>query len=131
MLTIAMQSKSKMEKYKKDFFNTICCLVGLEIGDSPTTNINDMHQRCMTIYGKLLESNGAALLANTIGIFVHLPGTTFPKDIYTEFHYQGIQLGDQKCIQGSKSCDIRGRNFCPHERKNRLGNVPRHEKDSK
>ena len=25
MLTVATQSKSKMEKYKKDFFNTICC----------------------------------------------------------------------------------------------------------
>ena len=36
----------------------------------------------MTNYGKLLESNGAALLANTIGIFAHLPGTTFPKDVY-------------------------------------------------
>lgn len=82
MLTVATQSKSKMEKYKKDFFNTVCCLVGLEIGDSPTTNLNDIYQKCMTIYGKLLESNGAALLANTIGIFVHLPGTTFPKDIY-------------------------------------------------
>ena len=28
MLTVATQSKSKMEKYKKDFFNTVCCLVG-------------------------------------------------------------------------------------------------------
>lgn len=82
MLTVATQSNSKMEKYKKDFFNTIYCLVGLEIGDSPTTNINDIYQRYMTIYGKLLESNGAALLANTVGIFVHLPGTTFPKDVY-------------------------------------------------
>ena len=82
MLTVANQSKSKMEKYKKDFFNTVCCLVGLEIGDTPTTNLNDLYQKCMTIYGKLLESNGAALLANTIGIFVHLPGGAFPPNVY-------------------------------------------------
>ena len=107
MLTVATQSKSKMEKYKKDFFNTVCCLVGFEIGDSPTTNSNDIYQRCMTIYGKLLKSNGAALLADTIGIFVHLPGTTIPKDVY------------------------QGRKFYPHEGENLLGNVPRHEKDSK
>ena len=81
MLTAALQSKSKMEKYKKDFFNTVCCLVGLEVGDSPTTHLNDIYQRCMTIYSKLLENNGAALLANTIGIFVHLPGGAFPSDI--------------------------------------------------
>jgi hypothetical protein len=37
MLIAALQSKSKMEKYKKDWFNTVCCLVGLEVGDSPTT----------------------------------------------------------------------------------------------
>ena len=59
MLTVATQSKSKMEKYKKDFLNTVCCLVGLEIGDSPTTNLNDIYQKCMTLYGKLPESNGA------------------------------------------------------------------------
>ena len=29
MLTVATQSKSKMEKYKKDFVNTVCCLVSL------------------------------------------------------------------------------------------------------
>jgi hypothetical protein len=81
MLTAALQSKSKMEKYKKDFFNSVCCLVGLEVGDTPTTNLNDIYQRCMTIYSKLLENNGTALLANTIGIFVHLPGGAFPSDI--------------------------------------------------
>ena len=42
MLTAALQSKSKMEKYKKDFFNTVCCLVGSEVGDSPTIYINDV-----------------------------------------------------------------------------------------
>ena len=82
MYAVANQSKSKMQKYKKDFFNTVCCLVGLEIGDSPTTSLNDIYQKCMTIYGKLLESNGAALLANTIGIFVHLPAEAFPKNVY-------------------------------------------------
>ena len=82
MLSVASQSKSKMEKYKKDFFNTVCCLMGLEIGDTPTTNLNDLYQKCMTIYGKLLEGNGAALLSNTIGIFVHLPGGVFPQNVY-------------------------------------------------
>jgi hypothetical protein len=81
MLTAALQSKSKIDKYKKDWFCTVYCLVGLAVGDSPTTHLNDMYQRCMTIYNKLLETNGAALLANTIGIFVHLPGGAFPSDI--------------------------------------------------
>lgn len=82
MLNVAGQSKSKMEKYKKDFFSVVCVLVGLEISDSPTTNLNDLYQRAMSIYSKLLENNGAALLANTIGIFVHLPAGAFPKEIY-------------------------------------------------
>jgi hypothetical protein len=89
MLTAALQSKSKIDKYKKDWFSTVYCLVGLAVGDSPTTHLNDMFQRCMTIYNKLLETNGAALLANTIGIFVHSSPVTFfsfcsvflPKDL--------------------------------------------------
>lgn len=75
-------SKSKLDKYKKEFFITVCCLVGIEVGRKETSNMSSLYQQCMTIYAGLLNDNGSALLLNTIGLFVYLPNATFPPEIY-------------------------------------------------
>ena len=78
----AVGTKPKLEKYKKEFFVAVCCLVGIQVGRMPTTNIQCVYQSCSTIYTQLLESGGANLLANTIGLFIYLPNQTFPAEIY-------------------------------------------------
>lgn len=74
-------SKPKLEKYKREFFNAVCCLVGIEVGRMPTANISSVYQSCMTIYSNLLLRGGENLLLNTIGLFVYLPGATFPAEV--------------------------------------------------
>lgn len=77
----SLLSKPKLEKYKKEFFTAVCCLVGIEVGRMPTANLPTVYQSCMTIYSSLLTKGGESLLLNTIGLFIYLPGTTFPPEI--------------------------------------------------
>ena len=78
----AIVTKPKLEKYKKEFFVAVCCLVGIQVGRMPTTNLQCVYQSCSTIYTQLLEGGGLNLLSNTIGLFIYLPNQTFPAEIY-------------------------------------------------
>ena len=82
MQTKSLLTKSSMIRYKKEIFTTVCCVAGIEVGRKETMNQSSLYQHSMTIYANLLIYNGSALLMNTIGLFVHLPGSTFLPDIY-------------------------------------------------
>ena len=77
----SLLSKSNSLNFKKQMHSSVCCVSGIEVGRMPTAAMPAVYQSTMTVYSNLIMKGGEYLILNTIGLFVHLPGTTIPADV--------------------------------------------------